>query len=38
MAKEYIEREDAKAQLRIWLPDCVSDGAKMDKEATDEQI
>lgn len=26
MAKEYIEREDAKARLRIWITDCVLDG------------
>lgn len=41
MSKEYkkhIEREEAKAQLRIWLSDCVLDGAKMDKEETDERI
>ena len=23
MGKEYIEREDAKARLRIWITDCV---------------
>ena len=34
--KEYKERKDAKAQLRIWLSDCVLDGAKMDKEETNE--
>lgn len=36
MSKEYIEREEAKAQLRICLSDCVLDGAKMDKEETNE--
>lgn len=35
MAK-YIEREDAKARLRIWLSDCVLDRAKMDKEEANE--
>lgn len=32
MSKEYIEREDAKARLRIWITDCVLDG---DNEAAD---
>lgn len=32
MAKEYIEREAAKARLRIWITDCVLDG---DNEAAD---
>ena len=36
MNKEHIEREDTKARLRIWLSDCVLDGAKMDKEETNE--
>ena len=26
MAKEYIEREVAKARLRMWITDCVLDG------------
>ena len=26
MPKEYIEREAAKARLRIWITDCVLDG------------
>ena len=26
MSKEYIEREAAKARLRIWITDCVLDG------------
>ena len=26
MTKEYIEREAAKARLRIWITDCVLDG------------
>lgn len=26
MAKEYIEREAAKARLRMWITDCVLDG------------
>lgn len=38
MAEEYIEREVAKARLRIWITDCVLAGAKMDKEETDERI
>lgn len=33
---EYIEREAAKERLRIWITDCVSDRAKMDKEETNE--
>ena len=32
MAKEYIEREAAKARLRLWITDCVLDG---DNEAAD---
>lgn len=32
MAKEYIEREAAKARLRMWITDCVLDG---DNEAAD---
>ena len=32
MAKEYIEREAAKARLRIWITDCVLDG---DNDAAD---
>ena len=32
MNKEHIEREDAKARLRIWITDCVLDG---DNEAAD---
>lgn len=32
MSKEYIEREDAKARLRMWITDCVLDG---DNEAAD---
>lgn len=32
MAKEYIEREAAKARLRIWITDCVLDG---DNETAD---
>lgn len=32
MAKEYIEREAAKARLRIWITNCVLDG---DNEAAD---
>lgn len=32
MSKEYIEREDAKERLRIWITDCVLDG---DNEAAD---
>lgn len=32
MSKEYIERDDAKARLRIWITDCVLDG---DNEAAD---
>lgn len=32
MSKEYIEREDAKARLRIWITDCVLDG---ENEAAD---
>lgn len=32
MAKEYIDREDAKARLRMWITDCVLDG---DNEAAD---
>ena len=32
MAKEYIEREAAKARLRIWTTDCVLDG---DNETAD---
>lgn len=35
MPKEHIEREAAKARLRMWITDCVLDRAKMDKEATD---
>ena len=30
--KEYIEREAAKARLRLWITDCVLDG---DNEAAD---
>lgn len=26
MSKEHIEREDAKARLRMWITDCVLDG------------
>lgn len=26
MTKEYIEREDAKERLRMWITDCVLDG------------
>lgn len=36
MAKEHIEREAAKARLRMWITDCVLDGVKMDKEETNE--
>ena len=32
MAKEYIERETAKARLRMWITDCVLVG---DNEAAD---
>lgn len=32
MSKEYIEREETKARLRIWITDCVLDG---DNEAAD---
>ena len=32
MAKEYIEREAAKARLRMWITDCVLDG---DNDAAD---
>nr|DAK72264.1 MAG TPA: DNA-directed RNA polymerase [Caudoviricetes sp.] len=32
MAKEYIEREAAKARLRIWITNCVLDG---ENEAAD---
>ena len=32
MAKEYIEREAAKARLRMWITDCVLDG---DNETAD---
>ena len=32
MAKEYIEREVAKARLRIWITDCLLDG---DNETAD---
>lgn len=32
MSKEHIEREDAKARLRMWITDCVLDG---DNEAAD---
>ena len=32
MTKEYIEREAAKARLRMWITDCVLDG---DNEAAD---
>lgn len=32
MGKEHIEREAAKARLRIWITDCVLDG---DNEAAD---
>lgn len=32
MAKEYIEREAAKARLRLWITDCVLDG---DNETAD---
>lgn len=32
MGKEYIEREAAKARLRIWITDCVLDG---DNETAD---
>ena len=32
MGKEYIEREAAKARLRMWITDCVLDG---DNEAAD---
>lgn len=32
MNKEYIEREEAKARLRIWITDCVLDG---DNETAD---
>lgn len=32
MSKEYIEREAAKARLRMWITDCVLDG---DNEAAD---
>ena len=32
MTKEYIEREAAKARLRIWITDCVLDG---DNDAAD---
>lgn len=32
MNKEYIEREAAKARLRIWITDCVLDG---DNETAD---
>ena len=32
MSKEYIERDDAKARLRMWITDCVLDG---DNEAAD---
>lgn len=32
MAKEYIEREAAKARLRMWVTDCVLAG---DNEAAD---
>ena len=36
MSKEHIEHEAAKERLRIWLSGCVIDGAKMDKEETNE--
>lgn len=36
MSKEYIERDDAKARLRIWITDCVLAGAKMDKKVMPE--
>ena len=32
MTEEYIKREAAKAQLRIWITDCVLDG---DNDAAD---
>ena len=32
MAEEYIEREAAKARLRMWITDCVLDG---DNDAAD---
>lgn len=32
MPKEYIEREEAKARLRMWITDCVLDG---DNETAD---
>ena len=32
MSKEHIEREDAKARLRMWITDCVLAG---DNEAAD---
>lgn len=32
MSKEHIEREAAKARLRMWITDCVLDG---DNEAAD---
>lgn len=32
MAKKYIEREVAKARLRMWITDCVLDG---DNETAD---
>ena len=32
MTKEYIEREEAKARLRMWITDCVLDG---DNETAD---
>ena len=32
MSKEHIEREAAKARLRIWITNCVLDG---DNEAAD---
>ena len=29
MNKEYIEREDAKARLRMWITDCILAGDMM---------